>query len=360
MAVLGLVLCTITAATTAAGSAAQYAWLEAMARSLMVGLPIAVGLYARRRPPFERFGALLIVGGFLWFLTTLAAAESELPYTIGRVFGWVVEAWLVIVVLAFPSGRLTTRIDRVLAGAIVLLVAVLFLPTALLVEAYPVPNAWATCDPGRCPGNAFLVLDSEPAFVADVLQPVRDLLAAVIFAAVTARLAYRVHRASWLSRRTLAPVLAVAIARLALYPAAIVLRLVAPRSHVLEVCAWLIALAVPAMAVALLVGLIRWHLFTAVGMQRLAVRLSNRRGPEDLRAALADAFEDPTLEVAYRMDDRHGWVDGDGGRSRRPCQGRAAASPRSSTMGARWRRSSMTPPCVGTGRSSTARRPMRW
>jgi signal transduction histidine kinase len=222
VAALGAALCAVAAAVTVAGSESEYAWLEGVARSLMVGTPIAVGLYARRRPPFERFGTLLIAGGMLWFLTTLAGSQSE---------------------------------------------------AALM----------------------------------------RELLVAAIFAAVTVRLAYRVHGAGRLIRRTLAPVLAMASASLVLYPAAIVLRRVAPDSRALEICTWLIALAVPAAAAAFLVGLVRWRLFTAAAMQRLVARLSSRKEPDDLRAALAEAFEDPSLEVAYRVGDRHGgWVDAEG------------------------------------------------
>ena len=43
---------------------------------LMVGVPIAVGVFALHRPPFERFGALLIIAGLGWFLTTLANSDD--------------------------------------------------------------------------------------------------------------------------------------------------------------------------------------------------------------------------------------------------------------------------------------------
>src|SRR4051812_13202081 len=60
------------AVITISGSSSEYAWLEELAPALMVSAPIAVGLYARRRPPTERFGTLLILAGFCWFLTTLS------------------------------------------------------------------------------------------------------------------------------------------------------------------------------------------------------------------------------------------------------------------------------------------------
>ena len=48
----GAALCGLAVAITIAGNDSTYAWLEGVARGVMVGAPIAVGLYARRRPPF--------------------------------------------------------------------------------------------------------------------------------------------------------------------------------------------------------------------------------------------------------------------------------------------------------------------
>ena len=75
--VVGVVLCAVTAVVTATGTASDPVWLEAFARALTVAVPLAVGIYALRRPPFARFGALLLLTGFVWFLTTLTNSDSE-------------------------------------------------------------------------------------------------------------------------------------------------------------------------------------------------------------------------------------------------------------------------------------------
>ena len=72
-----------------------------------------------------------------------------------------------------------------------------------------------------------------------------------------------------------------------------------------------VALALPVLAFAFLVGLVRWRLFMAGAMQSLATQLRGHARPEQLRAALADAFDDPSIEIVYRLDDG-GWVDADG------------------------------------------------
>ena len=135
-----------------------------------------------------------------------------------------------------------------------LLVATLYLPTALLMDGYPVPSPYASCD-AACPPNAFQVVGSEPAFVDSVLVPLRELLTILLYTAVTFRLGLRVRRASPLMRQTLSPVLLVATARVTAVRDHPGVRRVDPASPVLEPLVWALALALPAMALAFLVGL---------------------------------------------------------------------------------------------------------
>jgi signal transduction histidine kinase len=307
-----LVMCAVAAGITLANSPSEYAWLEALARASMVGVPMAVGFYASRRPPFERFGRLLIAAGAVWFLTVLSESESSLLYSIGRVAGWCVEPLVIYLMLAFPWGRLTTRLDRVLVVSITLVAALLYLPTALVVETYPVPAPWGVCD-GACPSNALMVAGSEPAVVDDVIRPLRELLTIVLFVAVTARLAWRIHASTRLMRRVLGPVLAVAVFRCAAFGTTVAARRIDAESTGVDVGAWLIALGLPLLACGFLVGLARWRLFIAAAMQQLARRLRGHPEPEDLRLALAEAFDDPGLEVAYWIGDEEGhWADAAG------------------------------------------------
>ena len=63
MCAAAIAMCAITGALTASGSSSDNAWLEVIARVLTVAAPIGVGIFALHRPPFERFGTLLIVAG---------------------------------------------------------------------------------------------------------------------------------------------------------------------------------------------------------------------------------------------------------------------------------------------------------
>ncbi len=297
---------------TVSGSASEYAWLEAFARALTVGVPLAVGLYALYRPPFERFGALLALTGCAWFLTTLSNSDDAVLYSIGRVSGWAVEPLFVYLLLAFPTGRLGSRSDRALVGTAVVLAAVLFLPTALVVESYPAPGPWMTCQ-SDCPGNAFMLTSSEPAVIENLVRPVREVVFLLLYVAVAVRLAQRIRGASRLMRRTVAPVLGVAGLRCGVYAAVVVLRKLAPDSTAVEVWLWVLAFMIPLTCVAFLVGLARWWVFIAHSTRRLAARLRSHPGPDELRQALAEAFDDPSLEIVYWLEDGGGhWADAAG------------------------------------------------
>jgi signal transduction histidine kinase len=298
---VGAVLCGIAAWVTAAGSSAQHDWLEALVRAAAVAAPIGVGVYARRRPASVRFGNLLVATGAVWFVTTLSESSDPVLYSVARIAGWCFEPLLIYTVLAFPTGRLRGRADRWLVGTSAAIAACLYLPSVLLVDRFPEPSPWSTCSAG-CPDNALMLLGSEPAFVEDVLLPVREILTGLIFAAVCVRLAQRLLSSSALMHRTLAPVLVVAIARFAAFAAALLLRRAAPDSEVLDVAVWALALTLVLLSGAFLVGLARWHLFIATAVQHLAGRLAEHPGPGELQSALAETFDDPGLEIVYPSD----------------------------------------------------------
>src|SRR3954467_2824640 len=155
------------------GGSSTTVFLEPAARAVAVGLPVAVGLVAWRRPPFERFGRLLVVTRAAVLVVTLSLSDNALLYSTGRVVHWPVEAALVYLILAFPSGGLTQRVDRALAAAAVVLVALLFLPTALLVDTYPTPAPWVSCS--DCPHNAFMAVAHEPRIIEQVVIPAQVL-----------------------------------------------------------------------------------------------------------------------------------------------------------------------------------------
>ena len=83
-----------------------------------VVLPYVIaGLVAWRRRPDSRFGVLMIAAGFAMFLSSLSTGNSPVLYTIGILFDLLPAVLFLHVFLAFPSGRLERRAERVLVGA---------------------------------------------------------------------------------------------------------------------------------------------------------------------------------------------------------------------------------------------------
>ena len=159
---------------------------------------IAAGLIARTRRPENRTGLLMIAVGFAFLAAGLSTANNSLVFTIGMTVGAVWAAALVHLLLAFPTGRLATRWERVVvitAYALACLANIIVLPFD--------PEPLTDCD--GCPENAFLV--SEHDTLATTLTALVEVVAALLLIAVAVTLIARWRRASSAARRLLAPVL---------------------------------------------------------------------------------------------------------------------------------------------------------
>ena len=300
-----LVACMLLAMAAAVGAAAivasgpsDHLSAVALARAAIVGVPIAVGLYTWETRPNERFGLLLATTGAALLVTTLAETDDSVLYSVGRIAGWLVELLVVYLILAFPSGRLTTFTDRALVGAMSALLAVAFLPQIVLAESFSVPSPYTSCT-ADCPSNAFLVFDGEPGLVDTVLNPAAGILLIAALVAVLLRLTSRIRAATPLARHLFTPVLAIGAFRVALVAIAYVGREVDPSARAVEAAAWLAAIALPAIALAFLAGLVSWRLFASDALQRLAEYVKTAPNALQLERALATAMSDPTLRVAF-------------------------------------------------------------
>ena len=307
----GLAVCAAAVLVTLSGTDASNPAFEAEMRAALIAAPIAVGLFVLYRAPWRRFATLLIVAGFAWSLTTLGQSDSSLLYSIGRVAGWFVEPIVIYLVLAYPSGRLTTATDRRLVTALVLLMAVLYLPTALFVDSFPTPSPWSSCEQA-CPGNAFMVAGSEPGWVDDFIVPLREAATIAIFAAMIFIVAGRIKRGTHLMRITLVPVLAVAIVHAVALIAGVVSRRVWGDAAVTEVFATLIALTTGGVALGFLAGLTGWRLWENRALRRLSAALAAH--PPALTLAetskLLSQTIDPSLKLFHRrVALAEGWLN---------------------------------------------------
>jgi signal transduction histidine kinase len=311
-AVVALAFTGAAAAIAASGNASD---LAILARALIVGVPTAVGLRTVVRHDNTRFGWLLVGIGTALLVSTLAESDDELAYTIGRAGGWVTQVLLIAVILSFPTGHLTGSVDRALVGATALVALTLFVPRLLLAHDFELPSPYTSCT-RACPSNAFFALDHQPGFVGGFMRPAGTLMMVAVTWAVVLRLRERLREATRLARRMFVPVLAVGIALLCVLCIGFVLRQAEPEAWPVQVLAWTLAMSAPAIALAFLAATLRWQLDAGRSLERLAGWARDASDTVTLRQALAEAFDDPTLQIALPEEGSAGWrvQDPDGGR----------------------------------------------
>jgi PAS domain S-box-containing protein len=291
-------------AATGAGPAPH--GFSAVVHALVIAAPIAAGLYAVYVHPGARFGWLLILAGILWSPTMLAESPDSVLYSIGRAWVWFAELLLIYLVLAFPSGRFASRADRLLFRAGVVAVG-LYLVLALLGD-FPTPSPWASCGTD-CPPNAFTLPSSEPGLVDAVLMPMTQALSVAVLVGVAVRLFGRLVGGSSLMRLELVPVLAAAVLRMAATAAFLLARGANPESDLTEVLGAVALLGTPAVSAAFLIGLVSSRARAARALGKLSGVLG-RPSAKQLQDLIAEAVDDPSLEVVYRTSgDPAEWVD---------------------------------------------------
>jgi signal transduction histidine kinase len=311
--VLAALLGGCAVALAAEGAVPEERLHRALLEALVIGVPVTVGLFAMGAPRSHRFGVLLFAAGVAWSLTALGESSKSLPYSVGRVAAWTIHPIVVYLMLSFPVGRLTTRLDRMLFGAVAGLIVFCYAGSSLLIDNYPGQTPWATCD-ADCPANAFQIVGAEPAWVDDVLIPVRELVSVAVLICITALLIHRVRTASGFMRRTLLPVAACSSAFTLTLCAYLIVRRSARGGDAVAVIGDLWTLTIPAVAIAFGLGLVQERALLAETLSRLSLSLSHRLDPGETRDTLAAALGDEPLELLVPEEGVSVWRDTDGRR----------------------------------------------
>jgi signal transduction histidine kinase len=255
---------------------------------------IFAGLVAWRRRPDTRFGPLMIAAGFATPLSALQWAEHPLPNTVGQLCDLLLPALWLHVFLAYPTGRLRGRPERVLvvsgyAVALGLQVVVLAL--------------------GGFGPASLLAATSEPA-LAEVVQNVQLVLLAILCLTGVAVI--------WSRRRTLPPAQRNLPTQLLIDSFALALVIVAalllagafalPGFEQIRLAAFA---AVGLSPVVFLAGLLDARLARA-GVGRLLVDLQADSSPDLRELLIARTLRDPSLSLAYWLPQYGTWSDQDG------------------------------------------------
>jgi signal transduction histidine kinase len=255
------------------------------------------GLVAWTRRPDNRVGPLMVLVGYAWAFQLLEYSISSIPATAGVAGEALYIAIFAHLVLAFPTGRLDSRLARWVVG-------IAYVDVTLGRLASLVFDSTVREDP--TPANAVLITPSNELDVAfaNVCRGIGVLLSVV----AVAILAHRWRTASAPYRRAVAPVLWTGGAAFALGALALVNESLGEPLGDLSI-PFLIAFAI--VPLAFLAGLLRRRLDRAAVVP-LVMDLRAGRGSDDVRLALARALHDPDLALAYWLPDEGRYVDADG------------------------------------------------
>ncbi len=259
---------------------------------LVGGSFAAFGLVAWRRRPDSRSGQLMTATGFgLLISLLLKQIHSDVALTAGEVLEDIWEPAFLALVLSFVTGgRLVSWVDRLIVAVSFFAAFILDVFSMLFVEQ---------------PGNVLLVFPSET--IDGAVDATQRGLKIALCVATCAVIAARWRAASPPRRRALLPSVA-GCACLLMFVWLLGTDLVeGPRSQTMIVIAYSSMLVVPA---AFLAGLLRSRLARG-GLAQLFRELGGMRG-EALEAALGRTLGDPTLVLAYRLQDSPGHADAAG------------------------------------------------
>jgi signal transduction histidine kinase len=252
------------------------------------------GLVAWWRRPANRFGPLMIAGGFLTLLSCLSSASAELPLTVGQAVDLLPFAVFLHVFLAFPSGRLRGRPERWLVGAGYVIAVGLEIVEMMLGGFYP---------------ENVLTITARPDLAETLSKIQLTALAAIGLLGVGLLVARRRSDGPQLRRSSSVLVSSFMLALLMLS----VMFVIGAYFHstaflTVQRVTFLVVGLTP---LAFLVALLDARLARA-SVGDLMVELRADPPPGDLREPLARALNDPSLRLAFWLPQYGRWTDQDG------------------------------------------------
>jgi signal transduction histidine kinase len=265
---------------------------------------ITAGLIAWWRRPANRVGVLMTAFGFAALIRTWQYSSEQFVFVLGFALGGLAYALYGHVALAYPTGRVSGRAERLLLY-VGYVVSVAF-PLGILLVA------------GEGAGLKYAPLAPEsPLLVAANNELARTLERAYVFtffgvltAWLVVLLVKKFLRATPRSRRLMAPLLlAVAVVSVRAFYEFLSIFL-SPAPPVADWVYWWQVVGLIALPLAFLWGLLRSRL-AAANVADL-IRDLDHVPPDELRGALTRAVGDPSLEIAFWLPERNAYADADG------------------------------------------------
>ena len=263
------------------------------------------GLVSWRARPENRLGPIMVLTAFGFFASQLTEASPAWLYTLGTAVQYMWLIGFLYLLLTFPSGKLSGRLDRWLMGGVVLL---LCLPILAMLDGN---KAGLRCP--DCPDNLIQIVHHNQEALN--LLGLQRLLGSALLLVIVALLIGRWRRATKARRHAVAPVLVAGCATFVALSATATLDLFGdPLNSLPANVFFYLAATVP---IAVMWVFLQRQLARG-GVAGLVVELGTPSAGADLRQALARTLGDPTLELAFWFPAERCYVDGEGAPVRLP------------------------------------------
>ena len=259
---------------------------------------IGTGLFAWARRPDNSVGSLMTLTGFAFLVAGLSASNIPAVFTVGAFLSSVYIVTTLHTLLAAPHGRLSPG-DRRIVIAAYLLVTIGVLPLYLFFD----PSS----ECANCPDNVFLIEHSQS--VVNIASTVINLIGVVLVGLVLRSLIRRWRGATRAERQLYTPMYAAGVALTIALIGNLMLQSANADSRAADV-AFVISLVPFSLVPFLFLGaLVRARLLQGGAVSSLMTRLGDMPRAGGLRDALAEALEDPSVELVYWLPERERYVD---------------------------------------------------
>jgi signal transduction histidine kinase len=285
-----------------------------IAQQLLIGWSfVGTGLFMWWRRPENRLGMLMTAVGLSWLLGGLAASGDGHVFFVGMLLAALPYGFLVQMLLSFPDGQLHSRLEQAVV------IATWFDVTVMQWAQQPFTQYSHLSHCARCPANPWLAGSTQ---IGDAFSNAQTVLAIVIVVGLVVALVRRSRALAPTQRRELKLVIWTGALALIVLTGALSAK-IAGLNAPLYYAGLFPLVAVP---YAFLIGLMQSRLSRAGAVSELVARLNatpQRRG--GIAEALANAFDDPSLILAYWLPERGHYVDAQGHAVELPATGGARA-----------------------------------
>jgi signal transduction histidine kinase len=295
----GLAVAVVACVATATSDHAELRAVNA-ALGPLVGLAfIGTGLFAWSRRPENRVGKLMVATGFAWSAVGLEQSNSPLLFSIGMAIGPLYLVFVTWLVLAFPDGRMKTRLAD-------LLLLIGFVDVLVIYEVGVLLDIDTKDMGGDVPDNVFAIVHAPG--VASAFDTASAAIGAITIATIVGLVVRRRRHATAVARHASAPVLWTGMVCLSAVAVSLGISSSGVSDLAHNIAASVAMLAFLALPFAYLIGLLRSRYARAGTVGGVLGALSSRAV---LRDTLADALGDPSLRLVYFTAGGR-WVDREG------------------------------------------------